>query len=281
MLDAMVDIYYGIITPTQALMMLTGEAPPIPKTMVEEVRRVLVEREKVMSADELKLIEKAVKLWKEYEYGTLKEFPGKEVDKLMEEFLKYNKKLGEMRKKLEKNLSEKTAEDIYGEVFKVLKTILGDKSQEELIKEFETKLVKKGKITPKLLSVLKELVDVKRKLKAGKLDQKEVERVKRDAVELVRALIEFAQRADLICSEKGTMQIIYGGRKAELVLMGENNFFIEAGSIRRVSKGKLVKATKEEFEKAFAEHRGKMSTKVSADVFAVLKKELGDFEIIF
>ncbi|MEK6846947.1 MAG: nucleotidyltransferase domain-containing protein, partial [Nanoarchaeota archaeon] len=40
MLDAMIDIYWGVVTPTQALMMLSGHAPPAPKTMVQDVQKV-------------------------------------------------------------------------------------------------------------------------------------------------------------------------------------------------------------------------------------------------
>ena len=45
-------------------------------------------------------------------------------------------------------------------------------------------------------------------------------RTPKDAIELIRALVEYAQRADLVCEDKGTLvQILYGGnRKAELVL---------------------------------------------------------------
>jgi predicted nucleotidyltransferase len=79
LLDSMTDTYYGVVTPTQALMMLVGEAPPVPKTIVEEVKKVLVEREKVMDMKELKILEKAVKYFKDYEHGKLTEISGKEI----------------------------------------------------------------------------------------------------------------------------------------------------------------------------------------------------------
>src|SRR3989338_5603448 len=138
LLDAMIDIYYGILTPTQAMMMLAGEAPPVPKHTVEEVKKVLVDREKVMSHTDLKILEKAVKLFKDYEHGKIKEYPGKDIDKFMKESKEYNKLLREVRKKLEKRMQEKTAEEIYSNVFTLLKTFFGNKPQERLVKEFET-----------------------------------------------------------------------------------------------------------------------------------------------
>src|SRR3989344_5224090 len=281
LLDAMVDIYYGVLTPTQALLMLAGEAPPVPKVVVEEVRKVFVEREKVMTVSDLKTLEKAVHLFKQYEYGKLKEYPGTEIDKFMKESKEYNKLLREVRKKLEKRMQEKTAEEIYSNVFTLLKTFFGNKPQERLVKEFETNLVKKGKIEPRLLTVLKELAQAKAKIKSGKLSQKEVENVKKDAFELIQNLTEYAQRADFISSKKGTIQIAYKGRKAELVLLGKDNFIIEGATMQRITSDKLVPITKEEFEKSLEENKGKLSMTISGSLFKILEKSLGEFEIIF
>ena len=77
------------------------------------------------------------------------------------------------------------------------------------------------------------------------------------------------------------MLISYKGRKAELVLLGEHNYIIEGKNIRKIADGKLVSIKPEEFEKIFNENKGKLSAKISDEVFATLKKELGDFEIEF
>lgn len=281
LLDAMVDIYYGIITPTQALMMLAGETSPVPKAIAGEAKKLFVDKEKVMAAKDLKTLEKAVYLFKQYEYGKLKEFSGSEVEKFLKEGRAYNVMLKGMRKKLEAKMQEKTAEEIYTNVFSLLKTIMGNKSQDQLVKDFETTLVKKGKIEQRMLPVLKELVGVKRKIKSGKLNQKEVDYVKKNAFDLISSLTEFAQRADLVSSRKGMMQIAYSGRKAELVLLGSDNFIIEGKEIRKIKDGSLVSSSKEEFEKSLEGSKGKLTTNVSAEVFKILEKTLGNFEISF
>jgi len=280
LLDVMVDIYYGVVTPTQAMMMLAGEAPPVPKEIVSEVRKVLVEREKVMSHSALKTLEKAVTLFKSYEYGKLKDFSGTKVDEFMKEMFEYNKMLNVLRKKLEKRVQQKSAEQIYEEVFKTLKILFGNKSQQALVKDFESKMVKKGKISPRFSGILKDLVSMNKKIKAGKLNQKEVDKAKRDAYELITALVEYGQRVDIIKGEKGFMQIAYKGRKAELVLLGTDNFLIEGRSIKKIVGGKMVDSNKEEFDKIFQENKGKLTTKISADIFDTLKRVLGDFELV-
>ncbi len=282
MLDIMVDIYYGVVTPTQALMMLTGEAPPVPKTIVADVKKVFVDQMKVMTENNLKTLEKAVHYFKQYEYGKLKELPGKELDAFLKESKEYNAMLKELRKKIEKNLQQKTAQELYNETFGLLKTFFGNLAQPELVKQFEAQMVKKGKVSGRFSSVLKELVNLKSKISSGKLDPKETDRVKKDALEFINALVEYAQRADLITSEKGMIQIMYAGnRKAEIVLLGSVNFLIEGKDIRKISDGKLVVSTREEFDKALAENKGKLITKVSGDLFNLLEKELGKFELEF
>lgn len=280
LLDGMVDIYYGIVTPTQALMMLAGEAPPVPKTIVEDVRKVLVEREKLLSERELKTLGKAVKLWKEYEYGKLKEFPGKDLDEFMKEFKEYNARMKELRKKIEKRMQEKTTQEMYNDTFKLLNTFFGKKSQSQLMKDFQDKLVSKGKIEPRFKGTLKEIVSLVKKVRGKDITQKEVDEVKKDAIELIDSLTEYGQRSDLITAEKSTMQITYAGnRRAELVLLGEENFLIEGASIRKVKNGTLVNSSREEFEKIFNEDKGKLNMRVSGEVFIILEKALGKFEI--
>ncbi len=281
LLDAMVDIYYGVVTPTQAMMMLAGEAPPVPKTIVSDVKRVFVDGQKIMSHKDLKTLEKAVHLFKQYEYGKLKEFSGDEIDEFLKEARDYNKMLKKLRERIEKKIQEKSAEEIYQDVFKLLGTFFGNKSQKELIRDFNNQMIKKGKVQPRFSKILKELVNVKGKIKSGKLNSKEADSVKKDAIELMNALIEYAQRSELISAEKGTMQISYSGRKAELVLLGDKNFLIEGKEIKKIQDGKIANSNREEFEKTLMENNGKMQTKIPGEVFNVLEKVLGKFEIEF
>jgi len=281
LMDTMVDIFWGVTTPTQAMMMLAGEAPPVPKTIVEDVKKIFVEKEKIMTVDDLKTLEKTVTLYKDYEHGKLKAISGKEIDQLLHDALEYQKMLKSLRKKIEKKMQQKTAEELSEEMFKILRTLFGEKSEKELIKEFDLKLIKKGKMPPRFSKIIRAVEEHQKKISSGKIESRDFEGFKRDLIELNKALVEYAQRADLIVAEKGAMQILYENRKAELVLLGSQNFIIENSQIRKIVDGKFVASTKEEFEKILAENKGKLSTKISGEVFEALKKELGKFEIVF
>ena len=281
LLDAMVDTYWGVVTPTQAMMMLAGEAPPVPKTIVSDVKKVLVEREKIMSDKELKILEKSVKYYKDYEHGKLKEISANEVDNLQKESVWYHNRLKELRKKIEKRVQEKTAQEIYNEVFELLKQFFGSVSQQEHLRLFEKELVNKGKISPRFHKILKELFELKKKIVSGKINQKEVENLKKDARELISALVEYKQRTDLIISQKSILNINYGdNKKAELVLLGEENFLIEGDKIELIKGNRFSDTTREYFDKYFNENKGKLNVSISGELFNFLGKHLGKFSIV-
>jgi predicted nucleotidyltransferase len=280
MLDAMIDIYWGVVTPTQALMMLAGQAPPAPKTIVEEVKKLFVDKEKIMGVRELKILEKVVGLYKDYEHGKLKSVPGAEIDKLLKDSAEYDKKLKELRKKLETRITEHGAESTHDEVFDLLKKIFGPKSKEELIKSFEKELVDKGKMQKRFLPVLKEVSRIKQK--AGKATQTEMDNVRRDSSELIDKLTEYMQRKELVAIERSVMQVSYGeDKKAEIVLTDSGAFFVESGVVKKIGKEKFENSDAKEFEEAIAGTKDRVKAKIQSHILDVLKKEIGEFTVSF
>lgn len=281
LIDAMVDIYWGVVTPTQALVMLAGHAPPAPKHMVADVKKVLVDTEKVMGLNELKFLERVIKVYKDYEHGTLKSIPGKDVDELLAESKKYDVKLKEMRKKLEEKLIVYDAEKSYSEVFDLLKKIFGDKSVDALVKDVNKELIEKGKLQPRFLKPLKEIILMKTKVKSGKVTQLEMNSLRRDATELIRDLLDYTQRADLALEEKEVIEVSFGDKRGELVLTQEGNFFIESGRVLQIVGNSFKLSDSLALEKALTNHKkNKVDVKLSSSVLEAMRKELGDFEIV-
>jgi len=281
MLDCMVDVYWGVVTPTQAMLMLAGHAPPVPKVLVQEVKKILVDKEKLMTMKELKILEKVVKMYKDYEHGTLKDVPGKDIDTLVRESKDYANKMKELRNKLEKRVQEHQADKIHKEVFDLMKKVFGSKSQEALIADFESKMVKKGKVPQRMLGVFKDVAKLKAKVKSKKLSQSEMQRYSGNAADLVSSITEYSQRKELVSVEKGIMQINYKGKKAEIVATDDGVFLIENDKIRKVDKNKLVDSDKKAFEKALKDTKEKLNFDLPSKVMDVLKKELGEFTVSF
>jgi tetrahydromethanopterin S-methyltransferase subunit A len=262
---------------------LAGYGPPEPKGIVAEVKKVLVDKEKIMTSSDLKTLEKAVKYFKNYEYGKLNEISGNEIDEFKKEGDEYIKKMKEFRGKIELRMREHTAERVHDEVFSLLKQIFGSKGQEALIEDFNKELVEKGKVQVRMLNIAKEIADVKKRAKSAKLSQADMQKISGEGSELIGALIEYVQRKDLIALEKGVLQVSYSGgkKKAEVVLTDSGDFVVGEKGVRKISKGKLVESDRKELEKALADTKDRLKGKMDSKVLEVLKKEFGEFEISF
>ena len=119
--------------------------------------------------------------------------------------------------------------------------------------------------------------------KKGKVNKNDIESARKNAAILINHLIEFGQRCDLVTLDKSRMQIMYGSEKskekAELMLTDSVAFLIQGSTIRKITT-KLEESNLEEVNKAAMEQKGKVQLKISPKIFDILKKELGEFEII-
>ena len=202
LLDAMVDIYYGILTPSQALIMLYGLPPPTHKETVKIMKEIFVEKEKMLKKSDISILEKIVKLFKEYEHDLKFTISGAEVDKLIKDSETYLKRLKELREQIEKHSQEKTVEQIYKDVFHLLSTIIGKKSEEKTIEDFEKNFIKNGKFPPLDLRILKDVVQSRKQFKKGKLESHKIDEARKNANIFINDLIEYNQRCELANNKK-------------------------------------------------------------------------------
>jgi len=202
LIDAMIDIYYGVLTPSQALVMLYGLPPPTHKEAPVLMKKIFVDKEKMLEKKYVNTLEKAVKMFKAYEHDQKYRVSGKDIDILNKESQEYIKRLKDLREQIEKRSQEKIIEQIYKDVFELLKGIVGNKSQDKVVEEFEKNFVKKGKFAPQNLRILKDIVSAKKDFKKGKLDSHKVDNARKNASILINDLIEYNQRCDLAIKEK-------------------------------------------------------------------------------
>ncbi len=275
------DLYWSVLTPSQALLMLYGLPPPTPKQVVGEMKRIFMTKEKMLEKKYIDILEEIVlKYYKSYEHEKVKEVDGKNVDRLIKNTEDYLKRLGELREQIEKQAQEKTIEQIYKDVFELLKSILGKKSQADLIGDFEKILVKRGKFSPNSLRTLKNVVEAKKEFKKGKLNSHKVDSARKDATMLINELIEYSQRCDLALMDKGKMMIKFDKDKmAELFNADGKTFLIKDNIIKKISS-KVELSDMNEMAKAIESQKQKPVLTMNPKVFELLKKELGDFDII-
>jgi predicted nucleotidyltransferase/uncharacterized protein (UPF0332 family) len=283
LLDILVhDIYWGVITPSQALLMLYGLPPPTPKQTAHEMKKIFFDKEKMLEKKYLGILEKIVDIYKDFEHEKIKEIKGAELDNLISDTDDYLKRLKELRKQIEKRSQEKTIEQIHRDIFNLLEAVLGKKSQAATVLEFE-KIVKKGKFTQQHLRILRDVIKAKTEFKRGKLDAHRVDDIRKNASILINELIDYSQRSDLISLEKGRMRLRYkkAGKDmtAELLHCNGAGFLFTEGHVKKITD-KIEDSSMKEVSEYVEQQKARKGLEVNPAVFEFVKKELGDFEIV-
>jgi len=277
------DVYWGVTTPTQALFMLQGLPPPVPKHLVSETKKIFVNKEKMLEKKYVNILEKIVGIYKDYEHEKLKEIKGAELDKIVKDMDDYLKRLKELRKQIEKKSLGKTIEQIYRDVFNLLEAILGKKAQATLISEFEKEMVRKGKFTQQHLRILRDVVNARAEFKKGKLNAHKVDEARKSAAVLINDLIEYSQRKDLVSLEKGRMRLKYkkSGKNmvAELLHCGGVSFLFRENQIKKLTEN-IEDSNMKEVSGCMEDQKSKKEIEINPKVFNLVKQELGDFEIV-
>lgn len=277
--DVFTNIFWGVTTPAQAMLMLNGYPPPTPKYLVKEFKEAFY-KTKMIEKKYVDFLEKVVKTWKDYEHERIKEISGVEIDRLLKGTEEYLQRLKKLREEIEKTSQTKTIEKIFRDVMQLLKRILGNKSQEKLILEFECDYVKKGKFTNQHLRILNELMKARGEVKKGKSDSLKVDRARKDADILMRDLIEYVQRRELDSVQKGKMTLQLKDKVIEVLNANGKTFVFEGPNVKKVTT-KVVPSSLEELDEAISKQRDLENVELSSKVFAILKKEYGDFKVIF
>ena len=273
------DIYWGVISPSQAMLMLYGLPPPTTKETVSEMKRVFVDKEKLLEKKYWDILhEIVIKFYKGYEHGEIKEVSGKDVDRLLKNTEDYLKRLKELREDIEKRMMQKTFGEIYEDVFKIMKNLFGDKIESGLIGDYEREIVNKAKGNPKYVHTLKELVDMKKKYKNKKAPSTyDFERLRKDSVYLIQELIEYAQRKELGLLQKTKVVLTSKGKSYELLLT-KPAFLVDANKIKKIDTGKISNSDVNEMNSVLANYRGGRDV-IDDELIKALKKEIGDYEI--
>lgn len=291
---ATLDLFWGISTPTQGLLMLYGLTPSTPKETVKQFREVLVEKEKLIEAKYADILEEIIiKVWKGYEHGKIKpgDIDGKELDRLSKNAIDYIKRLNELREQIEKRIQEKSIEEIYKDVFDMIGNLMNKKSETAIIKAYEEELVEKGKLPPRFLNNLKAIAKTRKtiaeKQKNGskKKDNltakqsRDVDNARKMASEITQALIEYSQRCDIASMEKSRFVIKGKDMDAEVFFL-PNTFIIQGQKIQKLSGSKLVMATPKELQEQIIAQKDK-ETKIDFKSLDTLKKIFGEFDLIY
>ena len=287
LIDAMIDVYYGVLNPSQALLMLYGLPPPTHKETPKLMEEIFIKKEKMMAKSDLKVLEKSVKLFKEYEHNPKMKISGSQIEALLKETAEFLKTMKKLREKIDERVQEKTIEQLYNDVFGILKGIFGKKSENILVKSFEG-FIQSGKFTYQHLKILKDIIALKKELlqaknkKQNKIDIHRVDRIRRNTSILIGDLLDYNQRCELM-NNKNRIRIKYSkegkNETAELLIANNTAFLFEGQTIKKLGE-KIQETNIEEVTKSIENDKQKKEIELKPKVLELLKEELGEFELI-
>jgi predicted nucleotidyltransferase/uncharacterized protein (UPF0332 family) len=277
--EIFVNIFWGVTTPAQALLMLNGCPPPnAKKELVRDFKKEFLDT-KMIEKKYVDFMEKVINIWRDYEHEKIKEISGAEIDKLLSETEEFLKRLKELRVQIDKKAQENTIERIYSDTINLLSAMFGKKSQAQLIEDFEKNLVKTGKMAQQHLRILKNIISARAEFKKGKLNAHKVDDARKEAGILLNDLIEFSQRCDLIFMEKGKMRLKFKEGVAELLNSDGKSFLFKNNVVFKITT-KIENSNMDEVSEAIESQKEKKEVEFNPKVFDVIRKELGDFEVI-
>ena len=291
------DFFWSIHTPTQAALMLYGVPPPTPKETCDVLREIFVKKEGLLEEDYVKILEKVIQVRKDIEHGVQKEVTGKEIDQLLADCEKYMKRLKRLFTQIEKIKEEESMLKLYDTIQTVLRDVLKLEGVErveepELIHVFEEELISTGKMPAKFLRTLHSVLKAKKDYDEGKLTKTEIEKVRKEAGELIKHIVEHMQRKRARELERAKLRIKIGERIAEITLLGTTAFLVPdiAATEKEIKKAKinpdgalgtLEDSSAEELEKALAKIAVPARVQFRAPLFESLKKLFGkDYELL-
>ncbi len=293
----MEDLFYAILTPSQAAIMMYGLPPPTPRETPEVLREIFVKKEKMFTEDDVKTLEKVIKLRKDLEHGTIKDVSGKDIDELLKACDKYLHKIKELFKDIESMREKDTMLQIYDSMVVIVRDILRlegvEKAKDtELMKYFESALVEQGKVPEKYLRILDLVVKGKKDYDTGKLTKTEVEKIRKDATDLIRFLVEYLQRKRGRELERLKIRVKHGDKIGEVTLLGDAAFIVHdiEQPEKTVSKalikpdgslGEPKSSSLDELEKYVAKVELPQKPSIKPMLFESLKRVFGrDVEIV-
>ena len=227
----MEDIYYSILTPSQAALMLYGIPPPAPRETARLMDEIFVKKENMLEEKYVQILSDTIQVRKDIEHGTMEKVSGKKVDQMIKNAEKYLKRIEKLFKQIEGSSEKGKIKQIYDDVITVtrdvLKTIGAKKATEKnIVEEFKNSAVSTGEIPQKYLTYLKDVIKAKKDYSENKLNKSDIEKVSKKSNEYVRYMVEFMQRKRGAELEKSKVRIKHGDKYAEVIMLKDSAFII-------------------------------------------------------
>lgn len=293
----MEDMFYALLMPSQAAIMIYGMAPPTPKETPQLLKDIFVKKEKILEEKYVKTLEEVINVRKELEHGTKNQFSGTELDRLIKQSREFLERINKLFTQIDQKRESYTVLETYEQIISLIRDILvlegyEKVSENDIVKIFEEKIIEKGYFDQRYLRVLKDIIKAKKDYDAKKLTRNEVTNVQKESRHFIKELIEYIQRRRGKALEKTKIRVKHGEKYGEVILLEKQAFIIhDIDNVDKdLSKGKInskgeieniEKTGPEELEKAIIKLKIPPKVFIKQPLFENLKEIFGkDVEVM-
>lgn len=291
------DIYWSVLTPAQAALMMYGIPPPTPKETIDLLEEIFVKKEGLLEKKHVDTLREARRYYKGMESGEVKEVTGKEIDDLLKRSEEYLERIKKLFGEIEEMKDKEEMVNVYESVTTIVRDILRLEGiervgHEDLLKVFDKELGHTGKVPTRFVRMLDELIRAKKDYDQGKLTPLETDKVRKDSHELIKFLVEYVQRRRFKDLERAKIRVKSGKKYGEIIVLDDQAFIIEDldAPEREVGKAKvkddgslgpIQTSSLEEMEKAIAKIEIPKAVYIKSPIFEDLKRIWGkDCEVL-
>lgn len=288
------DIYYAVLNPAQAALMLYGLNPPTPKETSRLLEEIFVKKEKILEQKYVDTLERIRIFFKKIEHGKVKEVTGSEVDKLIKDSEDFLKRISKLFIQIERKRDKISFDQINKEITTLVGEVIADSDIKYTNLElgFKKYCAKEG-ISEKLSNDFKTFNKIYKDFKSKKITKAEIEKTKREIRTFMRVLEDFVQRKRFLGVERAKVKFKYGKKSGEILLLDKIAFIVKdvnakSKKIIKVEidrKGHLVNIKDSdliEMDKTLVNTEIPKVLSVKENLFEDLKKIIGkDIEIVF
>ncbi|MBS3133938.1 hypothetical protein J4214_01780 [Candidatus Woesearchaeota archaeon] len=237
------DLYYAVLNPAQAILMAYGVNPPTPLETISLLREIFVKKEKLLEEKYVKILEDIRDYYKKIEHQKIKEIEGKEVDRLLKDTKDFLERIKKLFKEIEKKKENESIKDIHNACVAITKdmfSIFNIENNENIESELK-KLSEKGEIPIKYYEIFKRVNNLKKQ----KLSKIEGEKIKREAREYIKVMMELVQRRQNFNLEGAKLRIKYAGNKLGEIYLFKDSIYIikDISDKENIESGKLIDGT--------------------------------------
>lgn len=291
------DLYYAILNPAQAALMLYGIAPPTPKETIQLMDEIFVKKEKLLEKKYVDMLDRIRKYYKDIEHGDVKEISGTDIDKLLTDAEDYLKRIKKLFDQIQNRRDKESVDEMYTSCLNVTEEVLKVheikiKSRDEIPQLFKKNILDKKHLPEKLFETLKLVTDSKERHSKKKIPSPELEKIRKEARSYIKTLVEYIQRKRGYELERAKIRFKYGEKFGEVILLDKIAFVIDDLDSEEKAVHKLdvkqdgtlsnkQKSTFEEFEKEISTAAMPSKVFIKEKIFESLRSLYGkDIEIL-